>query len=144
MRQNSLCTCKGALEYDWLNLKANAECLCNEQPNPQQLNPVGGKPCSSTKDDLLRYTYSIHKVMSLKFAYLFIAHRYISSPSEKTRPESWPGVRQLRSCSCHHPTASTTCNEQPSTQQLNPDGGKAYPSTKDGLLRYTLYTEKKL
>ena len=58
-------------------------------------NPVDGKACSSTKGGLLRYipnTYSIHKVSSLKFAYFQVKlSRYITSPSEKTRPESWPG-----------------------------------------------------
>ena len=43
----------------------------------------------------LRYipnTYSIHKVSSLKFAYFQgRLSRHITSPSEKTRPESWPG-----------------------------------------------------
>ena len=57
-------------------------------------NPVGGKACSSTKGGKLRYilnTYSIHKVSSLKFAYFQgRLSRHITSPSEKTRPESWP------------------------------------------------------
>ena len=34
-------------------------------------------------------------------------------PSEKSRlGNTW--VRQIRSCSCHHPTAATKCNEQSS------------------------------
>ena len=45
-------------------------------------------------------------------------------------------VRQLRSGSCHHPTAATKCNEQPSQATANPVGGKACSSTKGGLLRY--------
>ena len=45
-------------------------------------------------------------------------------------------VRQLRSGSCHHPTAATKCNEQPSRATANPVGGKACSSTKGGLLRY--------
>ena len=120
---------------------------CNEQPSQATANPIGGKACSSTKGGLLRYilnTYSIHKVSSLKFAYfqgrLFC---HITSPSEKTRPESWPGktwVRQLRSGSCHYPTAATKCNEQPSQATANPVGGKACSSTKGGLLRYILNT----
>ena len=41
--------------------------------------------------------------------------RHITPPSEKTRPESRLGlgntwVRQLRSGSCHHPTAANKCN----------------------------------
>ena len=51
---------------------------------------------------------------------------------------SW--VRQPRSGSCHHPTAATKCNEQPSQVTANPVGGKACSSTKDGLLRYILNT----
>ena len=43
---------------------------------------------------LLRFipnTYSIHPVSSLKFAYFQgRLSRHITSPSEKTRPESWP------------------------------------------------------
>ena len=69
--------------------------------------------------------------------------RHTTSPSEKTRPESWPGntwVRQLRSGSCHHPTAATKCNVQPSQATANPVGGKACSSTKGGLLRYILNT----
>ena len=69
--------------------------------------------------------------------------RHITFPSEKTRPESWPGntwVRQLRSGSCHYPTAATKCNEQPSQATANPVGGKACSSTKGGLLRYILNT----
>ena len=45
-------------------------------------------------------------------------------------------VRQPRSGSCHHPTAATKCNVQPSRATANPVGGKACPSTKGGLLRY--------
>ena len=45
-------------------------------------------------------------------------------------------VRQLRSGSCHHPTAATKCNEWPSQATANPVGGKACSSTKGGLLRY--------
>ena len=44
-------------------------------------------------------------------------------------------VRQLRSGSCHHPTAATKCNEQPSQSHRNPVGGKACSSTKGGSAR---------
>ena len=68
---------------------------CNVQPSQATANPVDGKACSSTKGGLLRYipnTYSIHKVSSLKLAYFQgKLSRYITSPSEKTRPESCPG-----------------------------------------------------
>ena len=47
-------------------------------------------------------------------------------------------VRQLRSGSCHHPTAATKCNVQPIQATANPVGGKACSSTKGGLLRYIL------
>ena len=49
-------------------------------------------------------------------------------------------VRQLRSGSCHHPTAATKCNEQPRQATANPVSGKACSSTKGGLLRYILNT----
>ena len=70
-------------------------CKCNVQPSQATANPVGGKACSSTKGGLLRYilyTCSIHEVSSLKFAYFQGSiSRHITHPSEKTRPESWPG-----------------------------------------------------
>ena len=76
--------------------KIQSPCLCNERPSRAKAtaNPVGGKACSPTKGGLLCYipnTYSIHKVPSLKFAYFQgrLSH-HITSPSEKTRPESWP------------------------------------------------------
>ena len=68
--------------------------ICNVSRQLQQLNPVGGKACSPIKGCLLHCalnTYSLYKVSNLKFAHLFIADRYISSLSEKTRPKSWPG-----------------------------------------------------
>ena len=69
--------------------------VCYERPSQATANPIGGKACSSTKGGLLRYIpniYSIHKVSSLKFAYFQgRLSRHITSPSEKTRPESWPG-----------------------------------------------------
>ena len=68
---------------------------CNVQPRRATANPVGGKACSSTKGGSLRNipnTYSIHKVSSFKFAYFQgRLSRHITSPSEKTRPGSWPG-----------------------------------------------------
>ena len=68
---------------------------CNVRPNQSHRNPVGGKACSPTKGGLLRYipnTYSFHKVSSLNFAYFQgRLSRHITSPSEKTRPESWSG-----------------------------------------------------
>ena len=104
-------------------------------------NPVGGKACLSTKGGLLRYilnTYSIHKVSSLKFAYFQgRLSRHITSPSDWRRlapsldlGTTW--VRQLRSGSCHHPTAATKCNERPNQSHRNPVGGKACSSTKGG------------
>ena len=120
---------------------------CNEQPSQATAKPVGGKACSSTKGGLLRYilnTNSIHKVSSLKFAYFQgRLSRHITPPSEKTRPESWPGDymgKATPSGGCHHPTAATKCTEQPSPATANPVGGKACSSTKGGLLRYILNT----
>ena len=49
-------------------------------------------------------------------------------------------VWQLRSGSCHHPTAATKCNVQPSKATANPVGEKACSSTKGGLLRYIVNT----
>ena len=75
-------------------LLGQATYVCNVQPSRATANPVGGKACSSTKGGLLRYilnTYSILKVSSLKFAYFQGRLSYhITSPSEKTRPESGP------------------------------------------------------
>ena len=74
---------------------------CSEQPSQATANPVGGKACSSTKGGLLPNTYSIHKVSSWKFAYFQgRLSRYITSPSEKTRPESWPGD-YMGKAKCH-------------------------------------------
>ena len=70
--------------------------------------------------------------------------RHITSPFEKTRPESWPRdymvVRQLRSGSCHYPTAASKCNVRPSRATANLVGGKACSPTKGGVLRYKYYT----
>ena len=68
---------------------------------------------------------------------------HITSPSEKTRPESWHGDYMCKppwSGSCHYPTAATKCNEQPGQATANPVGGKACSSTKGGLLHYILIT----
>ena len=109
---------------------------------------------------LLRYipnTYSNHKVSSLKFAYYYPLIRCTNvfykgdypvtllPPPRRLAPSLGLGttwVRQLRSGSCHHPTATTkcTCNERPSQATANPVGGKACSSTKGGLLCYILNT----
>ena len=63
---------------------------------------------------------------------------HITSPSEKTRPKSWPGNYMGKATpvrSCHHPTAATKCNVPPIQATANPIGGKACSSTKGGLLR---------
>ena len=123
---------------------------------------VGGNAFSSTKGGLLRYilnTYSIHKVSSLKFAFYkhsicrsYVAPTYffkggypvtLLPPPRRLVPSLGLGttwVRQLRSGSCHHPTAATKCNERPSRATANPVGGKACSSTMGGLLRYILNT----
>ena len=78
----------------WQLSLPTAATKCNRTAEPSHRNAVGGKACSSTKGGLLRYilnTYSIHKVSSLKFAYFQgRLSRHITSPSEKTPPESWP------------------------------------------------------
>ena len=105
---------------------------------PSQYFPVGGTACSSTKGGLLRYilnTYSIHKISSSKFAYYkhsifrqYVAPTYffkggypvtVLPPPRRPAPSLGLGttwVRQLRSGSCHHPTAATKCNGYPVTQ----------------------------
>ena len=95
--------------------KLSASCVCNEQPSPATANPVGGKACSSTKSGLLCYipnTYSIHKVSSLKFAYFQgRLSRYITSPSEKTRPESWPGTYMGKATPVWQLSSSHRCHQ---------------------------------
>ena len=102
---------------------------CNVQPSQATANPVGGKACSSTKGGLLRTNVFYQGRLS----------HHITSPSEKTRPKSWPGnnmgkatpVWQLSlSHSCHK------CYEQPRQATANPISRKACSSTKGGLLRY--------
>ena len=88
---------------------------CNEQPSQASANPVSGKACSSTKDGLLRYipnTYSIHKVSSLKCAYFQgRLSRHITSPSEKTRPESWPGDYMAKATPFWQLSSSHHCHQ---------------------------------
>ena len=64
--------------------------------------------------------------------------RHITPPPRRLVPSLGLGttwVRQLRSGSCHHPTAATKCNEQPSQATANPVRGKACSPIKGGLLR---------
>ena len=57
-----------------------------------------------------------YKIASLKFAYLLIAHRYITSPSEKTRPESWHGNYMSKAIPVWQFSLSHRCNHmKPST-----------------------------
>ena len=89
------------LEYAWIRQPRSGGChyptaatKCNVQPCRATTNPVSGKACSSTKGGLLRYipnTYSNHKLSS-----------------SLGLGTTW--VRQLRSGSCHYPTAATKCN----------------------------------
>ena len=86
---------------------------CNEKPSQATTNPVGGKACSSTKGVLQIFTalYTQRLLNSQSFEFLICIlpalnmplirctnvffqgrlSRHITSPSEKTRPESWPG-----------------------------------------------------
>ena len=95
--------------------------LCNEQPSQATENPVGGKACSSTKGGLLRYipnTHSIHKVSSLNFAYFQRRlSRHITSPSEKTRPESWPGDYMGKATPVWPPLPPNVTNSRAKPQQ---------------------------
>ena len=100
---------------------------CNVQPSQATANPVGGKACSSTKGGLLRYIPKGGYPVTL----LLPPRRLVPSLGLRT---TW--VRQLRSGSCHYPTAATKCNMQPSQATANPVGGKACSSTKGGLLCY--------
>ena len=53
--------------------------------------------------------------------------RHITSPSEKTRPESWPRD-YMGKASCHHPTAATKCKESRTKPQQTPSVEKhAHP-----------------
>ena len=70
----------------------------------------------------------------------YVASTYFSKGGYPVKLLGKTWVRQLRSGSCHYPTAATKCNEQPRQATANPIGGKACSSTKGGLLRYILNT----
>ena len=92
-------------------------------------------------------TYSINKVSSSKIAYYkhsicrqYVTLTYFSKggypvtllpPPRRLVPSLGLGttwVRQLRSGSCHHPTAATKCNVSGSKPQQTPSGEKhAHP-----------------
>ena len=117
--------------------------FCNEQPSRATANPVGGKACSFTKGGLLRYIPNTRSSQSLEFEICIspreaIPLHYFPLREDSPRVLAWKlhGYRHLRSGSCHHPTAATKCNEQPSRATANPVGGRACSSTKGGLLRY--------
>ena len=81
---------------------------CNVQPSQSKANRVDGKACSSTKGGLPRYTQRLLDSHSFEFEICISQalnmplirctnvffqgrlSRHITSPSEKTRPESWP------------------------------------------------------
>ena len=94
---------------------------CNEQPSQATANPVAA-PTYFSKGG---YPVTLLPPPRRLFPSLGLG-------------ATW--VRQLRSGSCHHPTAATKCNEQPSQATANPVDGKACSSTKGGLLRYILNT----
>ena len=67
--------------------------------------------------------------------------RHITSPSEKTRPESWPGDYMGKATPFWQLSSSQRCHQmtvEPSHR--NPVGGKACSSFKGGLLRYIINT----
>ena len=143
-----------------ISLKTSIEMTffkCNVQPSQATANPVDGKACSSTKGGLLRYTQHLLNSQSFEFLIcillpanmplirctnVFYKGDYpvtLLPPPRRLAPSLGLGttwVRQLRSGSCHHPTAATKCNVQPSQATANPVDGKACSSTKGGLLRY--------
>ena len=86
------------------------------------------------------YTYTQH-FSSLKFAYIQgRLSRHITSPSEKIRPESWPGdymgkATPVWRLSCIPPLPPNVKNSR-AKATANPVGGKACSSTKGGLLRH--------
>ena len=89
------------------------------------------------------YTQHLFDSQSLEFEICIFPREAIPvtllPPPRRLAPSLGLGttwVRQLRSGSCHHPTAATKCSEQPSRATENPVGGKACSSTKGGLLRY--------
>ena len=85
------------------------------------------------------YTQHLLDSQSLEFRICIFPREAIPShyfpPLRRLVPSLGLGttwVRQLRSGSCHYPTAATKCNKKPSQAT----GGKACSSTKGGLLRY--------
>ena len=63
-------------------------------------------------------TYSIHKVWSLKFAYFQgRLARHITSPSEKTRPESWPGDYMGKATPFWQLSSSHRCHQMQRTAE---------------------------
>ena len=65
--------------------------------------------------------------------------RHITSPSEKSRPETWPGDYMGKAAPFWRLSSSYRATN-PSKATANPVGGKACSSTKGGLLRYILNT----
>ena len=79
--------------------------ICNQQPSQATANLVSG----NTKGGLLRYILNTYSIRSFEFEICILQalnmplirctnvffqgrlSRHITSPSEKTRPESWPG-----------------------------------------------------
>ena len=119
--------------------------VCNEQPSQTTANPVSGKA------GILRYIVNTYCFTKFRVSDLHIIStsgeatvfyqgrlsRHITPLSEKTRPGSWPWDFTGKATPfCHRPTAVTNCKARRPQQQLNPVSGKAYSSTKGGLLRY--------
>ena len=117
------------------------------QQNPSMENRVVYCAIYSTLTRFTKFRYYKHSICRL-----YVAPTYFSKggypvtllfPPRRLSPSLGLGttwVRQLRSDSCHHPTAATKCNERPSQSTANPVDGKACSSTKGGLLRYILNT----
>ena len=111
------------------------------RPSQATANSVGGKACSSTKGGLLRYipnTYYNHKVSSFEFEICILQalntaantlhqrifqgrlSRYITSPSERTRPESWPGHYMGKATPVWQLSLSHRCHQIKRTDRAKP------------------------
>ena len=139
-----------------------ASCYCNVSAEPSHSKPRQWKSML-THQGWFTALYTLHLLESQSFEFLicillpanmplirctnvFYKGDYpvtLLPPPRRLVPSLGLGttwVRQLRSGSCHHPTAATQCNEQPSQATANPVSGKACSPTKGGLLRYIPYT----
>ena len=82
-----------------------------------QTNPVSGKACSSTKGGLIcLYMQPLLAPQTTEFVicisiYIRAPHRHITSPSEKSRPETWPGNYMGKATLVWQLTLSYRCHQ---------------------------------